>query len=542
MPAKKFPKVFKFGFITLFLSLVLSTFIIIIGVQKTNLQNEKNTKFLLEKTIQAIKQNFTVAHSFSSSIAVFFWRQNVTTQQEFSDLCYKLISQNQQISTIKYSQIHFSENMLLTDKFSFTKFSKMTIRGSKRKNEKYTLMQKNSLQSIIESGNMALIANDKTLIFIKPTYSGRGPFTDDQDRQARVTGIVQIIMDKKSLKDDLTKNVVHTPVRIDFISTINLPLIIFDLYRDNFNRDKQTMTQVHFPNFSVHAEIFVQSETSLFKNIDFLIYFAFAIIVFMLGLYGTEFQRRQVVTLEKMNEKQKAVMEKASRLAALGQMAGGIAHEINNPLTIIQGNSDLLKMFLKKDIVDEKKVFHCLDNIDETIARINKVVKSMLIVSRGEVNTNKETVPLRESINLALSLSQEKFKTQGVHITMNKENKSFDTLLHYDSVHLSRVFLNILNNAYDAIAELSEKWIKITAFHDKDCVYVQISNAGPGISKKVADKIFDPYFTTKDVGKGTGLGLSITASLLKENHGSIALIKRENPITFEIKLPQSKIL
>ncbi|MBY0412878.1 MAG: GHKL domain-containing protein, partial [Bdellovibrionales bacterium] len=103
-----------------------------------------------------------------------------------------------------------------------------------------------------------------------------------------------------------------------------------------------------------------------------------------------------------------------------------------------------------------------------------------------------------------------------------------------------QVLINLLNNSYDAISNLQDKWIEIKGFKKEGLVYIQITDSGVGIVKEVADKIMNPFFTTKEVGKGTGLGLSISSEIMKSHGGSLKYMTDFTNTTFLLTLPEKK--
>ena len=108
-----------------------------------------------------------------------------------------------------------------------------------------------------------------------------------------------------------------------------------------------------------------------------------------------------------------------------------------------------------------------------------------------------------------------------------------------DEVEIEQVFINLLNNAIDAVKDRPEKWVKISVFEDGNYVVIRTTDSGPGIPGNVRDKLFEPFFTTKSTGEGTGLGLSITKGILDEHNATITVVDESPNTCFEIKFPKS---
>ena len=221
----------------------------------------------------------------------------------------------------------------------------------------------------------------------------------------------------------------------------------------------------------------------------------------------------------------------SEKMAAVGQLVSGVAHEVNNPLTAIMGYADLLTS--SSDIPAEAR--HDLAIILQEAQRTKQIVQNLLSFAR-------QSAPYREPVNLnavlarTMQLRQYDFVNHGVVVEEN-----FDPnlpLVYGDPQQLQQVFLNVVNNAYDAVREVSRPpAVRISTSSADGLVEVQISDNGPGIS--MPDRIFDPFFTTKGVGKGTGLGLSICYGIVREHGGEIACVNHPdgNGATFLVRLP-----
>lgn len=234
----------------------------------------------------------------------------------------------------------------------------------------------------------------------------------------------------------------------------------------------------------------------------------------------------QMALLQKEIDAQRAQLIQSSKLASLGEMAGGIAHEINNPLQIISGNVEILEV-----IPDDPEA---LSTIKDTVNRIYKIIEGLKLFSRDSENTAKEPTLISDVLNETLSFCSERFKKHGVVLETNISDEVYIKCNH---VELSRVFLNLLNNAFDAIAEENPdvKKVSINTSVNNNELTICFSDSGKKISPELKEKIFNPFFTTKSIGKGTGIGLSLSKGIIESHGGNLDLML--DPKEFVIKLP-----
>jgi signal transduction histidine kinase len=221
----------------------------------------------------------------------------------------------------------------------------------------------------------------------------------------------------------------------------------------------------------------------------------------------------------------------AEKLAAIGELASGVAHELNNPLTVVIGLVQL--MIEEQGLTDEKK--EDLETIREQAERCRRIILNLLQFSRKH-ETQISQASIEEIINKSLELVEYDLKTFGVKIT--REFRSAMKTVEVDPYQIQQVFLNIINNAYHSMKESKKPELTIATQDVNGMVQVSFQDTGCGIPESIRDKIFDPFFTTKEVNKGTGLGLSISYGIIKEHRGEISLESEEGKGTkFFIRLP-----
>jgi two-component system NtrC family sensor kinase len=273
-------------------------------------------------------------------------------------------------------------------------------------------------------------------------------------------------------------------------------------------------------------------------------------IVGLLGLLGVlsiisvaVLTTRKLMNQLKLSDQKKAVSDEllmqSSKMAALGKMAAGIAHEINNPLAVIAEKAGWLKDLLAEDDMSKnpnlKEFQDTVGRIEYHVDRAKKVTHRLLGFAR-----RMEPVSEKVDVNRVLDESVGFLENEARFLNINiQEDLDPDLpLITSDTTQLQQVFLNLMNNAIDAIGKDGEISIVTNYLARNNMVAIDIHDNGPGIPKEILGKIFDPFFTTKEVGKGTGLGLSISYSIIEKLGGQIRVASEVGQgTTFNILLP-----
>lgn len=239
----------------------------------------------------------------------------------------------------------------------------------------------------------------------------------------------------------------------------------------------------------------------------------------------------------KQIERQKLNLLSSSRYTELGEIAAGIAHEINNPLTVLKVKAKKIKRKAESsDSVDANDISIDADKILLMTERINKIIKSMKNLSKNPLED--ETVRREEFetvLDNVVTLCEAKVKYS--NIILNIEKTDFTIGKALIPSQLGHVFLNLINNACDAISEKSERWIKINANIEGNYLIFSVTDSGKGIHKNQREKIFNPFYTDKEVGQGTGLGLSISRNIIESLGGSFYLDINHPHTCFKIVIP-----
>jgi two-component system NtrC family sensor kinase len=228
-----------------------------------------------------------------------------------------------------------------------------------------------------------------------------------------------------------------------------------------------------------------------------------------------------------------------SKMAALGKMAAGVAHEINNPLAVIGEEAGWMKDLLKEEDIAKSQNFQefqeSIKKIEYHASRVKKVTHRLLGFAR-RMEPTVEKVMINTVLEECVSFLENEARYR--NITIEKELSSDIPAIPSDPSQLQQVFLNLLNNAIDAIGKDGKVTLHTEHQPQSNFLIVKVADTGPGIPKEVLAKIFDPFFTTKEVGKGTGLGLSISYSIVEKLGGTITVDSEvDKGTTFTIALP-----
>lgn len=224
----------------------------------------------------------------------------------------------------------------------------------------------------------------------------------------------------------------------------------------------------------------------------------------------------------------------SSKMYTLGEMAASIAHELNNPLTIIQGLAWMSSSLLEGEQPPVAKLTENMNKIIAMTERSGKIIKGLRVFARDATDDPMEQIELNVIIEETLELCKGKIKSRGVTIEWEPGEQAYSK---GKSVQISQVLLNLLNNAADAIEGQASPWIKISFAKKDDFWAVSVTDSGQGIAPEVVKKMMSPFFTTKPVGKGTGLGLSISSSILKSHNGDFWYDKDCQNTRFCFSLP-----
>lgn len=223
-----------------------------------------------------------------------------------------------------------------------------------------------------------------------------------------------------------------------------------------------------------------------------------------------------------------------SKLAVLGELAAGVAHEINNPLMILTSVAFVVQKHIEQNKYDQLP--EKLEKIQSTITRISRIVNGLRTYARDGEDDPMMPTNVADVILESLELCIESIRYQNIDITF--ENQITDpAIVNCRDTQISQVILNLISNAKDAVLPLKEKWIRVILSKDEYKIILKVIDSGSGISLDLRDQIFQPFFTTKDVKSGTGLGLSISTEIIKVHQGRLYVDNTSPNTCFTIELP-----
>ncbi|MEW6186502.1 MAG: ATP-binding protein [Thermodesulfobacteriota bacterium] len=248
---------------------------------------------------------------------------------------------------------------------------------------------------------------------------------------------------------------------------------------------------------------------------------------------------QQLIQVDREKAAGEDLIIQSSKMAALGKMAAGIAHEINNPLAVIGEKAGWIKDLLAEEDPGRnenlKEIEDSINRIERHVDRAKKVTHRLLGFAR-RMEPVQEQVDINRTLNETVDFLENESRFRNIDIQVDPQ-PDLPAILS-DGSQLQQVFLNIINNAIDAIGKGGEIRIRTRHLPANNEIMIEITDNGPGISKENLGKIFDPFFTTKEVGKGTGLGLSIVYSIVEKLGGRIMVASEEGQgTTFSIYLP-----
>lgn len=249
-----------------------------------------------------------------------------------------------------------------------------------------------------------------------------------------------------------------------------------------------------------------------------------------------------ITEMRRLQEKDRAtqaLLFSKSKLSLLGEMAGGVAHEINNPLAIINGKAQVISNLIEKLVIDDSiknKISNNLTDISQTVMRISKIVKGLQSFSRNSENDPYQINEISEIINNTMVLVGENAKTKLISVKVEGLKEGLQVFCN--KIQIEQVLMNLISNSVDAISHLEQKWVKIQIGEEGDNWLIRVVDSGLGIELDVVNKMMNPFFTTKEVGKGTGLGLSISKGIMDSHGGSLTYELHAGHTSFVVLIPK----
>ena len=242
---------------------------------------------------------------------------------------------------------------------------------------------------------------------------------------------------------------------------------------------------------------------------------------------------------ERVIEEQRQMVVQSSKLSALGEMAAGMAHEINNPLAIIGGRAQEMRMLIDRGKFAPEPLLNAVGSIEKTVARISKIIRGLRSFARESSHDPLEMTQLSGVLQDTLSFCTARFR--GFAVRLDVDDQAPRASVRARPAELSQVLLNLLNNAFDAVRmQNGDRWTRVELREREDAFEVAVVDSGPGVPVDIREKIMQPFFTTKPVNQGTGLGLSISKGIVEGHGGRLSLDQSSARTRFVISLPKAK--
>jgi len=226
-----------------------------------------------------------------------------------------------------------------------------------------------------------------------------------------------------------------------------------------------------------------------------------------------------------------------SKYSELGMMSAGVAHEINNALAIVQAKTTQL-IRINRDPSRSKEVSEGLEMVLATSDRIKKTIQGLRDFVHQDERTADEEFTVKTLMDDVLAFCGQRMKNHGVSLRFyGKQNCA----LKGHKIQLEQVILNLLNNSFDAIEFLSDKWIEVTVRETDTTIQLQFKDSGAGIPPETACHLMEPFFSTKQPDKGTGLGLFLAHGIIEKHGGTLSYVESANHTTFLVELPKPNV-
>lgn len=302
----------------------------------------------------------------------------------------------------------------------------------------------------------------------------------------------------------------------------------------NFHKHQKYLIskeKIVFYKYSTKNNFMVSCEINLFRYLLMILssqYISF--LLFIVGLFFFIWWKRE----KKLLLRTEAENIQKNKLLSLAEMSGGIAHEINNPLTVILGRANQSLKKINNDNFTKEEIVNNLEKISFSAERIGKIITTLKNFSRNDSEEIMQKIALEKIISESLLLCENRINNESTTLKID----SIPSLeINCHAYQIIQILINLINNSFDATSNLKEKWIKITFEKTEDFIEIKITDSGNGIAKENLDKIFEPFFTTKPINYGTGLGLSISKKIAINHKGDLIYDQRSKNTCFILKLP-----
>jgi PAS domain S-box-containing protein len=242
-------------------------------------------------------------------------------------------------------------------------------------------------------------------------------------------------------------------------------------------------------------------------------------------MYGINWDKTDEILALKKLDQQRKISEQNAKLANIGEMAAGVGHEINNPLLIIKGYTEILKKEFESENLD--KILNATHRIEQIVSGLRQFVRL--------TDNDNDDINLNNLLQTTYDTMVELYLKEDIKLELNLDTKA---IIPGNFGRIQQVIVNLITNARDAVKENKNALIQINLKSTDNEYHIEVKDNGHGIPYDIQKRIFDPFFTTKDVNEGTGIGLSLVFSIIKDHNGKISLRSNTKGTTFKIRFPK----
>ncbi len=353
----------------------------------------------------------------------------------------------------------------------------------------------------------------------------------------RKIGDIEIYATEQYIKQEILENFIFF-LMTQFIKTLLISMMILLVVRHYLTKHieqiSRFMLAFDFSSSEVN-KVRLDRDNSYRDEVDQLVE---SLNTFVEKLSEANKQKNQrILEQEKEIQIQKAASINQARLASLGEMAASIAHEINNPLTVLAFSGKKLEQLADSDHIDSGKLLHFISMINKTIQRMCKTIDGLKKLGRNAEGDQMKDVKIHELVLNVLDLCQVSLASKGIEVKTKYNDIDPEKMVNCREVQITQILVNLLNNSVDVVKGMEKPWVEIDTRIIDENIYFSIIDCGPGIPEEIENKIFQPFFTTKEVGEGTGLGLSISAQMAREHKGRLFVDRSISHTKMTLELP-----
>ncbi|HXH29683.1 MAG TPA: ATP-binding protein [Bacteriovoracaceae bacterium] len=256
-----------------------------------------------------------------------------------------------------------------------------------------------------------------------------------------------------------------------------------------------------------------------------------------LSMYLELMKKRHDGEMDSMVNERNVKLLGQSKYSELGMMSAGIAHEINNPLAVIQARTTQL-LRICRDPKKQQELSDGLEQILYTSERINRTIQGVREFVHQDEQNHVSEISLKGLVDDVLVFCGQRMKNHGVSLRFyGLEGHRVSG----NKIQLEQIVLNLFNNSFDAIEFLPDKWIEMSVQQDKEKILIFFKDSGLGIPSEISSRMMEPFFSTKDLGKGTGLGLALAKGIAEKHQGNLSYVKGSPHTTFLLELPMAPL-